>query len=213
MASIRNLIAYLCLGAFVFIVFSPAIVAYSEVAKIAGPQENSREYALERSKFEFNSRLEQDKLEIEKLKAWLTGLSVLIPLVIGMTTLLWQSRSTLKLKKRDAIDSFQLKAAELVLGSATPAVARNRANALKNLFPDYIPANFGESFDFTKLPGIRAERKLELIKMFVQNPEQNERILNLWIALFPEEEEWLQKCWSATGIGTEQKVPASSLSS
>jgi len=148
---------------------------------------------LERAKFEFNVQLERDKLSIERLKAWITGFSVLIPLALGVITLAWQSRSALILKRKDASDAFQLKAAELVLGSQTPAGARSRADALKKLFPEYLPSSFAGSFDFSKLPGIRAERKLELLRMLAEHAEQRDEIVQLWLLLFPEESEWLQR--------------------
>ena len=96
---------------------------------------------LETEKLEFNKQLERDKLAVEEKKTWFTVLSFSFPLVLGVFTLWWQSKSALDMKKKDASDAFQLKAAELVLASATGAGARSRAEALKKLFPEYLPSS------------------------------------------------------------------------
>ena len=61
---------------------------------------------LESEKFEYQKALEEKKLGVEQLKAWLTGGSILIPLVLGILTLAWQSRTATKLKEREASGCF-----------------------------------------------------------------------------------------------------------
>ena len=149
--------------------------------------------SIDRERFEFNKKLEYDKLSVERDKTQFSGLALFLPLLLGILTLAWQQRLAFRLKEAEAKLSFQLKAAEIVLGSSTPAAAQNRAHALEKLFPVYLPPGFSTSFDFSKLPGNKAERKTEILKMLAANEGQHDSIVAMWRALFPEEEEWLVK--------------------
>jgi len=136
-------------------------------------------------------QIEYEKLRMEKLKAWLTGLSIFIPALIAIISISWQMKNASKLKQSDTKTAFQLKAAEIVLNSASPAAARNRAEVLRQLFPEYLPSDFAKSFDSTILPGTRKQDKLEFLKLISQYPSLKKEIIKTWKKLFPWDDEWL----------------------
>lgn len=140
---------------------------------------------LEREKFEYQKALEEKKLEVEQLKAWLTGGSILIPLLLGILTLGWQSRTAAKLKDRDAKDAFELKAAEIVFTGDSTRATKNKAKALTLLFPDRFPANFGDAFEPTQFGGPRFEAKLEVFKAACSKVESPSEVYQVWHQLFP----------------------------
>ena len=102
--------------------------------------------------------LEQQKLDVERLKAWLTFGSILVPLITGMGAIYWQVRSATQLKETEAKSAFELKAAEIVLSSSSPAAAVGRAKVLADLFPHRLPPKFASSFDSTSFPALCATR-------------------------------------------------------
>lgn len=137
-------------------------------------------------------QIERDRLGIEKLTAWVTPLSLLIPLIIAILTLRSQAKSARELKEAEARSAFELKAAELVLGAYSPSAASGRARVLESLFKDRLPPGFAGSFPKKDVPGLRVhEMKLELLRELAENPEHTEKILSAWRQTFPEEE-WLQ---------------------
>jgi hypothetical protein len=68
---------------------------------------------LARQQFEFQKAIENEKLGTEKLKAWLTGGSILLPLLIGLGGIYWQVRSAFDLKAKDLVSARQLKEFEV----------------------------------------------------------------------------------------------------
>jgi hypothetical protein len=147
---------------------------------------------LEREKFEYQKVLEDKKLEVERLKALLTGGSILIPLLLGIFTLAWQSRTATKLKDRDAKDTFELKAAEIVFTSDNAHGTKNKAKALTVLFPDRFPANFGDAFEPTQFGGPRFEAKLEVFKAACSKVESPSEVYQVWHQLFPGDK-WIEQ--------------------
>ena len=140
------------------------------------------------------SDLEQQKLEIERMKAWLTVGSILVPLLTGIGAIYWQVRSSAQLKETEAKNAFELKAAEIVLSSSSPAAAVGRAKALASLFPHRLPPQFATSFNSTEFPGtIRHEIKIELFRAIAQNPEHKDDIVAAARQIFPKEESWINE--------------------
>jgi hypothetical protein len=103
-----------------------------------------------------------------------------IPLLIGIVTLYWQSRT-----------AFELKAAELVLSSYSPWAAQRRVELLQRMFGRHLPRGFAESFDPKKFPGVRFhEMKMELFRTLAEDPAKKQEVVQLWRQMFPEEEDW-----------------------
>jgi len=181
---------FLMFPSFVLCALNQPTTQAPAVQNIAAPivSETTR---LEREKFEHQKTLEEQKLEVERLKAWLTGGSILIPLLLGVITLAWQSRTAAKLKDREAKDSFELKAAEIVFTGDSTRATKNKAKALTILFPDRFPQNFGDAFEPTQFGGPRFEAKLEVFKAACTKVNSPEEVYQIWHQLFPADN-WIK---------------------
>lgn len=146
---------------------------------------------LEREKFEYQQQLESQKLEVERLKAWLTGGSILLPLALGVFTLVWQTRTANKHKDRDAKDMFELKATEILFEGDSTTATKNRAKALTVLFPGRFPENFGEAFEPTQFGGPRYEAKLEVFKAACSKVQTPEEVYRIWHSIYPGDQ-WIK---------------------
>jgi hypothetical protein len=148
---------------------------------------------LEKLKFEFEKGLEANKLAIEREKMWITGGSLLIPLLLGVITLAWQSWTTAKQKERDASDAFELKAAEIIFKSESPLAARNIARAIAFLYPNRLPKEFAKAFDPKQFTGggARYEAKLEVFKAACAKVQTPDQVYNIWFKIFPGDE-WIK---------------------
>ena len=87
-------------------------------------------------------KIEYEKLRIERFKAWGTVLSILVPLGVGVGTLIF---SVILQNKRARID-FELKAAEIVMNADSPKAATYKSQVLTELFPEYLSRQFYETF-------------------------------------------------------------------
>ncbi|MBK7934713.1 MAG: hypothetical protein KA956_15730 [Pyrinomonadaceae bacterium] len=122
------------------------------------PSIDERKLALEERKIE----LELDKIKIEKMRAWTGSASTFGSLLVVAATValgIWSQYQQAKLQHdiqdRQAKAQFELKSAEIVMGADNPATTLNKARALQSLFPQYLSANFAESFvpdDFGREP-------------------------------------------------------------
>jgi hypothetical protein len=154
-------------------------------APAASSSATSELLILEREKFEYQRTLEGEKLAVERLKAWLTGGSILIPLLLGILTLAWQARTAAQLKDKDARDAFELKAAEIIFAGDNTRATKNKARALTVLFPGRFPPNFGDAFEPTQFGGPRFDAKLEVFKAACRKVESPEEVYKIWRDLFP----------------------------
>jgi type II secretory pathway pseudopilin PulG len=131
-------------------------------------EDRNLEFDVERKKIELEEQkliLEREKVKVEKFKAWSTGGSIIISLLIAALTIgfsAWsqykqamtqfavqeqQAKAQLELQERQAKAQFELKAAEIVMNTSDPKVTYNKATALLSLFPNRLLSNFAESFD------------------------------------------------------------------
>jgi hypothetical protein len=130
------------------------------------------EFTIEYQKLE----LEREKVRLERFKAWWTGISIIVPLLVAAISIsfgMWsQSKQVMvqseiqaqqaklqsdmqaqqanlqaELQNQQARNQFEIKAAEIVMNTEGPLGALRKAKALANLFPDRLPSNFAESFD------------------------------------------------------------------
>ena len=115
---------------------------------------------------------------LEYAKIGATGLSILIPLFAALLVARAQART-----------SFELKAAELVLGSQNPFAARNRAEILKKLFPVRLPQDFAQAFrpEEHARVGPSTESKLELLKLIAAHPGREADVVTLWRRMYPKD--------------------------
>jgi hypothetical protein len=132
----------------------------------------------EQERFEFEKFNEARKARMEVVKAAITGASLLIPLLIGIYTVRAQARA-----------SFELKAAETVMDSHGPFATRRKADVLRALFPKRLPSDFAQSFEPGEYAarGPSSESKLELLKLIVAHPNQEQEIVQLWRRMYPDD--------------------------
>lgn len=83
-------------------------------------------------------RLEYEHLQMEKTRSRMTVLSILIPVIVVMITVVY---GMLAENEKANVD-FQIKAAEIVMNAPTPESATVKAIVLHELFPDRLPENF-----------------------------------------------------------------------
>lgn len=86
-------------------------------------------------------KMDFERIRIENLKTWLTVISIVIPLLVGIITVFYGVWS----ENERAKTNFEIKAVEIVLGAESPDIARNKAIVLSELFPNNLPKNFKET--------------------------------------------------------------------
>jgi hypothetical protein len=151
---------------------------------------------LSEQQFQFERALEQRKFNLEIFKSLLTAASIAVPLLIGFYAIHRQVKTAFELKEVEAKNSFELKAAEILLNSKTPGQLHNKAKVLLKLFPKApLPSEFTElvkSFNPNEFTGPSIEWKVEFFKIVVANYDRKESIIELWRQVFPGDE-WIER--------------------
>ena len=129
--------------------------------------------------------IEEEKLALERRKAWINGFALAIPLLAAVLAY-W---STQRLQGVQASDNFQLKAAEIAMTARNSYDAKGRAVALAALFPEKLPKDLGEQFDPEKYSWGRESRR-ELLSLIAAHPEHRAVMVRAWKSLFPHDE-WI----------------------
>ncbi len=143
-------------------------------------QINDKKLELEHEKIQ----LDKDRLKIDKFKAWWTGISILIPLLVVALTLSFNSWQQI----RNSQSEFELQAARLIIDAKGPSAAKAKARALAALFPFRLPksfAKFADEFEPEQYSGPSVTAKKELMSMIVAEPERKEEIVSIWLKIFP----------------------------
>jgi len=142
---------------------------------------------LDREKFEFEKANEAKKNRNELLKAAIAGLSLALPILVGIYTLRVQQKNASDLKAAENKNAFELKAAEIVMDAKSPFGVKQKASVLQALFPDRLPPAFIASFDPQKYThtGPNTESKMQLLQILVENPGKEQEIVTLWRRIFP----------------------------
>lgn len=162
------------------------------------PDIEERKLALEERKVE----LEMDKIRIEKMRAWTGSASTFGSLLVVAATValgIWsqyeQSKLQHAIQDRQAKAQFELKSAEIVMAADNPDTTLNKARALQSLFPQYLSANFADSFvptDFAREPeaaavpepailrAVRARKQSPLVRRTVDaDPSSDDEMVML----------------------------------
>jgi hypothetical protein len=148
---------------------------------------------LELNKLELEKeklKLEEAKLQLERQKAKWAALSVTVPLLAAILTVAYGIWSV----HQQSRSQFEIKAAEIVMGSNGPGEALGRARAFVALFPDRLPPNFASSFDpkqFGSRNKSTFEAKKEFLHMLTEKSTKPQEIVDMWRQLFPNDE-WLK---------------------
>ncbi len=162
--------------------------------KVADQVTNAR-LKLENEQALFNRRIEVEKLEVERMKAWITGASLMVPLMVAAITFALgvrnqnqQARLQREAQEANERAQFEIKAAELVMDANGPVGSKNKARALLQLFPNRLPADFVESFDPEDFTGPKVE-SYEAKKIFFEVASSHIKdipsLVILWKQLFP----------------------------
>jgi len=134
--------------------------------------------ALEREKFEFERDLENRKLAQETRNRIISSLGIGIPVLVAGIGLI----GTLLTTRANNDSEFRLKAAELALSDALgPSTIRQRAQALRDLFPDRLPANFADEITGGQyLLGTADEFRWQMLQQAAAKADCAAQVVGLW---------------------------------
>jgi len=152
--------------------------------------------------------LEERRVAVEERQAKqarTTRLSVLIPVVIALVVLggdvvmqRMNAHDALSLQETQAKDNFELKVAELVMDTKSALGARNRAIAMREIFPNRVGKEFARAFNpedassrEVRRENQRVEAKKEMLRLLAEHPTARRQIIDTWRRLFPGDE-WAQ---------------------
>lgn len=94
--------------------------------------------AFERERFEFEKQIENKKIAVGRLTAWLMAVSIFIPLLIGVLTAYYAVRN----RDKQAKSMFALSAAGIVMNATNSFDLVSKAKTLRVLFPEQLPEGF-----------------------------------------------------------------------
>jgi hypothetical protein len=138
---------------------------------------------LEEKQLALQELIETRKTELEFYKTWVPSLSISIPLVLAIITF----ASSIVVQRSKAKADFALKAAEIAMLERNPGLVKYRVTVLKRLFPQWLPNDFGDSFNPQEHFGPNYETKLELLRMIADKTTSQEQIIEAWKRLFPKD--------------------------
>jgi hypothetical protein len=169
---------------------SPHTISALNQQKLAFEERKIRvqEKGLEQQekRFEQQEKFERKKLVVE----WARAAGIVVPLIVVTVTVIF---GLIREHQKEDAD-FQVKAAEIVMNSQTPAEAKAKAEALKIFFDQHFKRDFAATFVAEKFTNSRYdpdyEAKLELLRMVLQNPRQKQEIVERWVKVFPNYAEW-----------------------
>ena len=159
---------------------------------------------IEKEKIDIERRklhYEEGKLQVEKYKAKWTAIGIIIPIIVAALTIgygIWGQVQTAKA-------NFAAKAADIAIRGDIPNLYSSKAKAevLQKLFPQYLSVNFSDKFSFEEAGEkdmlIRENDKngedirLDLVKLLIQNPNDQVEIIKLWWKLYPEDHWYLNR--------------------
>lgn len=105
----------------------------------------------ERLKIEQENFNRQQRTEI--VKTFITAISIIVPVLMAFITINYnlqieenKSNQSQKLLEESTRSNFLLKATEIVMNAKTINETKNRAYAMKMLFPNNLPKDFADSF-------------------------------------------------------------------
>lgn len=158
------------------------------------------EVALKKKELSLKEQEVTNTYAIEKWKTFGTIASVIvalfgiaIPLLIAVSSL----RAQQKIANEQAKLQFQMKVAELAMTNSNNSTQTlYRAKALATLFEtSLLPKNFGDRFDpksFKFDYGASTDRRVKVIALLAEHPDQRQQILKDWYVLFRWEWWWLE---------------------
>jgi hypothetical protein len=133
---------------------------------------------LERVRFESDRELAARRLHQERVDRYVTLGGIAVPILIAAIGLWGNAQAA----KTNGDSEFRLKAAELALsGAIGPSTIRQRAQALRDLFPDRLPEQFADQITGGQfLLGTADEFRLRMLEDAVPKAQCAEQVVGLW---------------------------------
>jgi hypothetical protein len=148
---------------------------------------------LEKRRLEFDIEKQKEYIRIERIKA----LTIFIPLILLLATFYINNYNSdlnykreLSISQMEAVTSFKLKVAEIIMDAETPTKAYKRAKTLQSIFPEYLNDSFAKGFDPSS---VAAPAKMDLALLIIDHPSQRDEIIDLWTKVYPGDSEWADK--------------------
>ena len=88
---------------------------------------------------------EREKLVAEKYTSWFAPAVSLLAIPILIATIILQRRTAVQVQQQHGQYALELKIAEFIMGSRSPAMARQRAELLSNLYREGVSTKFLEN--------------------------------------------------------------------
>lgn len=145
--------------------------------------------SVERNKLQFESKkweeslaVEKEKLWLEKRNVWISTGSIVIPVLLVAVTIYWNTLA----QERESQAAFELKVAEVVLGTRTVKEAQDRADGLVALFPERLPADFSKRLEPLRKNLQQTMDERALLNLLIAAPkERRKEVLDLWLIFYP----------------------------
>lgn len=154
------------------------------------PDPEDRKLEIEREKLVIEReklKIEFEKLRVERWKARSTVASIGIPLVVVALTV-WVGYQS---ERTRAETEFNLKAAEIIMAHQNPFEMKGRARILKAIFPQRLPADFGENFSEREYAVPLPANSELLLRLLIEHPDQRAEIIRMWRVAYPDES-WVE---------------------
>jgi hypothetical protein len=126
--------------------------------------------------------LRVQELRLKRRELWVSSAAVAVPLLLGVATLIagvLSERSAARL-------ALQLKAVEIVMNAEGAYAAKARAQALVRLFGQDLGPILDTVSTLKEIGAPGRERRLEILRLLAEHPQDCARILGTADVLFPE---------------------------
>jgi hypothetical protein len=139
------------------------------------------EYDLRQKEFDYRRTFDIAQVKARRSEFRLSLFALGVPLLIAALTYFSSARD----QRRAAAADLQLKTAELILAGEGPYAARQRLTVIRALFGDRLPPAFDTILTLSETGAPGRERRLALLQLLAQYPNNREQILKLADTLFP----------------------------
>jgi hypothetical protein len=125
-----------------------------------------------------------EELRLKRRELWVSSAAVAVPLLLAVATL----RVGVLSQRSAARVELQLKAVEIVMNAEGPYAARARARALVRLFGRELGPLLDTVSTLDEIGAPGRERRLEILRLLAEHPQDCARILETVDVLFPQTE-------------------------
>lgn len=126
---------------------TPAFAQVTPHDSIQTGQRSEKEYleiARLRAEIE-KAKAEAEKLRADRLTGWLAPAVSVLSVILLILTLVSQRSTAMRIQQEQAQHSLELKIADFIMSSRSPAMAKQRAELLSSLYADGVSSRFLET--------------------------------------------------------------------